>query len=319
MGTILYHGSEYLIENPQFGKGSLHNDYGRGFYCTENIRFHLEQEEPMRNNKTAELVLTALFAAIIIIMAFTPLGYIPLVVINATIIHIPVILGALFCGPKKGGFLGFIFGLTSFIKNTVMPTSLSAFVFSPVLAASMVGTSGIVKSAFICFVPRILVGILPYFVYIGVKKALSSRHKILWASVFNILIGVFLFLGARAFLLHVFDKKPLSDIALYAVSALVGWFVFMALEVYTVLKSGAVCAFVYAGVTGAMVNTILVMGGIFVLYKDAYAKALSVDAGAVLGIIGGVISFNGVIEAIVAAIIVAALGMVLNKLKPIQK
>lgn len=67
----------------------------------------------MRNNKTAELVLTALFAAIIIIMAFTPLGYIPLVVINATIIHIPVILGSLFCGPKKGGFLGFIFGLTS--------------------------------------------------------------------------------------------------------------------------------------------------------------------------------------------------------------
>lgn len=61
----------------------------------------------MRNNKTAELVLTALFAAIIIIMAFTPLGYIPLVVINATIIHIPVILGSLFCGPKKGGFLGF--------------------------------------------------------------------------------------------------------------------------------------------------------------------------------------------------------------------
>jgi len=99
----------------------------------------------MRNNKTAELVLTALFAAIIIIMAFTPLGYIPLVVINATIIHIPVILGSLFCGPKKGGFLGFIFGLTSFIKNTVMPTSLSAFVFSPVLAASMVGTS--IKSA----------------------------------------------------------------------------------------------------------------------------------------------------------------------------
>lgn len=84
----------------------------------------------MRNNKTEELVLTALFAAIIIIMAFTPLGYIPLVVINATIIHIPVILGSLFCAPKKGGFLGFIFGLTSFIKNTVMPTSLSAFVFS---------------------------------------------------------------------------------------------------------------------------------------------------------------------------------------------
>ena len=42
MGTILYHGSEYLIENPQFGKGSLHNDYGRGVYCTENIELAKE-------------------------------------------------------------------------------------------------------------------------------------------------------------------------------------------------------------------------------------------------------------------------------------
>jgi len=62
----------------------------------------------MKNEKTYELVLTALFTAIIVLMAFTPLGYIPLVVINATIIHIPVILGALFLGPKKGAFLGFV-------------------------------------------------------------------------------------------------------------------------------------------------------------------------------------------------------------------
>ena len=67
-----------------------------------NIRFHLEQEEPMRNNKTAELVLTALFAAIIIIMAFTPLGYIPLVVINATIIHIPVIFRSVILWTEEG-------------------------------------------------------------------------------------------------------------------------------------------------------------------------------------------------------------------------
>ena len=46
----------------------------------------------MRNTKTAELVLTALFTAIIVIMAYTPLGYIPLGIINATIIQIPVIL-----------------------------------------------------------------------------------------------------------------------------------------------------------------------------------------------------------------------------------
>ena len=60
------------------------------------------------------------------------------------------------------------------------------------------------------------------------------------------------------------------------------------------------------------------MGGIFVLYKDAYASALSIDANAVLGVIGGVISFNGVIEAIVAAVIVYAIGVVLTKIKPVK-
>ena len=112
-----------------------------------------------------ELVLTALFSAIIIIMAFTPLGYIPLGVINATIIQIPVIIGALFCGPKQGAMLGLLFGVTSFLKNTIMPATLSAFVFSPVLAAGMFGAKGVLYSTFICFVPRVLVGVLPYFVY----------------------------------------------------------------------------------------------------------------------------------------------------------
>lgn len=125
----------------------------------------------MKNRrKMNELVLTSLFSAIIIIMAFTPLGYIPLGVINATIIQIPVIIGALFCGPKQGAFLGFLFGFTSFLKNTITPATLSAFVFSPVLAANMFGIKGIFFSSFICFVPRILVGVLPYFIYKGLKK-----------------------------------------------------------------------------------------------------------------------------------------------------
>lgn len=33
---ILYHGSEHIIYNPTFGLGNISNDYGRGFYCTEN-------------------------------------------------------------------------------------------------------------------------------------------------------------------------------------------------------------------------------------------------------------------------------------------
>ena len=155
----------------------------------------------MKNEKTYELVLTALFTAIIVIMAFTPLGYIPLVVINATIIHIPVILGALFLGPKKGAFLGFVFGLTSFINNTFKAVTASAFVFSPVLAADVIGISGVFKSLYICFVPRILVGIVPYFVYILIRRLLKSEQKI-WSVVINGAAAVILFISARAFIIN---------------------------------------------------------------------------------------------------------------------
>lgn len=265
--------------------------------------------------KTNELVLTGLFTAIIIIMAFTPLGYIPLVVINATIIHIPVILGSLFCGPKKGAFLGFVFGFTSCLKATIVGGTLSSFVFSPVLAASLVGTSGIFKSLFIAFVPRILVGVIPYFVYIGIKKVLASEKKNLWGTVLNVLMSVFLSFGVYAFLGKM--SESLSQAAALGIGIAVGAVVFIVVEAVFIRKSTQVIPFVYAGVAGAMTNTLLVMGSIFVLYKDAYADAIGVAGNAVLGVITGVISFNGVIEAIVAAIIVYLVGLVLNTIKPI--
>ena len=209
----------------------------------------------MKDKKEIQaMVLTALFSAIIIIMAFTPLGYIPLGIINATIIQIPVIIGALFCGPKQGAFLGFLFGFTSFLKNTIMPATLSAFVFSPVLAAEMFGAKGVLYSSFICFVPRILVGIIPYFIYKGMKK-LSKRKAI---------------------------------------------------------------NFAIAGVIGAFTNTFLVMGSIYLLYKDAYAAAQGIDPATLLGVIGGIIGFNGVIEALLSGVIVSAVGAVLIKIKPVR-
>ena len=269
----------------------------------------------MRNSKTNELVLTGLFTAIIIIMAFTPLGYIPLVVINATIIHIPVILGSLFCGPKKGAFLGFVFGFTSCLKATIVGGTLSSFVFSPVLAASLVGTSGIFKSLFIAFVPRILVGVIPYFVYIGIKKVLASEKKNLWGTVLNVLMSAFLAFGVYAFLGKM--SESLSQAATLGIGIAVGAVVFIVVEAVFIRKSTQVIPFVYAGVAGAMTNTLLVMGSIFVLYKDADADAIGVAGNAVLGVITGVISFNGVIEAIVAAIFVYLVGLVLNTIKPI--
>lgn len=263
--------------------------------------------------KSYELVLTALFTAIIIIMAFTPLGYIPLVVINATIIHIPVILGAIFCGPKKGAFLGFVFGLTSFIKNTLMPTSLSAFVFSPVLASSFVGPSGIIKSTIICFVPRILVGIIPYFVYKAIVKLVSGERAKFGKVVCNLVIAALLFVAVHAFFAKGIDIKN-ADMIGWIAGAIVAVIFFVVAEVGIKAKEGAFLGYIYAGVTGALTNTLLVMPMIYIFYKEDYARALGVGANAVMGVILGVISFNGIIEAVVAAILVAAIGMVLGKI-----
>ena len=128
-----------------------------------------------RSVKTRNMVLTAVIAAIIILMAFTPVGYINLVVIKATLIHVPVIIGSVVLGPKKGAFLGFIFGLTSLINNTFNPSLLS-FAFSPFYSG------GNLWSIVICFVPRILTGVVPYFVFKGIMRLGNGSKKAEYAA-----------------------------------------------------------------------------------------------------------------------------------------
>lgn len=269
----------------------------------------------MKNEKTYELVLTALFTAIIVIMAFTPLGYIPLVVINATIIHIPVILGALFLGPKKGAFLGFVFGLTSFINNTFKAATASAFVFSPVLAVNVVGVSGIFRSLYICFVPRILVGVVPYFIYVLIRKAAGDEHKAGRVAV-NTIASVILFISVRAFFIRLLPES-LSAMVCTIIGVVAGVILMAVLTVNGNTKGSSNIALSYAGLAGAFTNTLFVMSGIFILYKDAYAQAMGVAGDAVLDVIMGVVAFNGVVEAVVAAIIVTGVGLALTRVKPV--
>lgn len=133
-----------------------------------------------KNTNIRDMVLTALFTAIIIIMAFIPmLGYINLVVIKATLIHVPVIIGSIVLGPKKGGFLGFVFGCTSLINNTFNPSLLS-FAFSPFYSIGDIG--GNFWSVVICFVPRILVGVVPFFVYRGIKHLFKEKKLGDWLA-----------------------------------------------------------------------------------------------------------------------------------------
>lgn len=130
-----------------------------------------------RKTGTNRLVLTALFCAIILLLNFTPIGYIQLPLIKATIIHVPVIIGSILLGPKIGAGLGFVFGLTSLYNNTFAPTLLS-FAFSPLIPVPGT-TSGSWAALLIAFLPRILVGVVPYYFYVFLNKALGGRYNVL--------------------------------------------------------------------------------------------------------------------------------------------
>ncbi len=206
--------------------------------------------------KTKGFVLTAMFTAIIFLLAFVPyLGYIPLGVINATTIHIPVIIGAIFLGPKKGAFLGAMFGVTSLMNNTFKPSPTS-FVFSPFMSAGLEenGFLAAVKSLAVCFLPRILIGVTAYYAFVLLYKLTKN-------------------------------KKAISYIA--------------------------------GGLIGSLTNTILVMGGIYLLFGEAYAAARDIEFSALYGVIMGIIGANGVPEAIVACLITAAVCPILRRLRPL--
>lgn len=200
-------------------------------------------------NSTNRLVLTALFIAIILILNFTPIGYIQLPIIKATIIHVPVIIGSILLGPQIGAGLGAVFGLTSLYNNTFAPTVLS-FAFSPVIPLPGTG-SGSWFSLVVTFLPRILVGIVPYYAYKLINRLLKDKYS-----------GLSLTLS---------------------------------------------------GIIGSMTNTILVMHLIYFLFRDAYGKANHLAVNAVYQVILTIIFANGIPEAILAAVLTAAVCRALRK------
>ncbi|MCI8522296.1 MAG: ECF transporter S component, partial [Lachnospiraceae bacterium] len=218
-------------------------------------------------------------------------------------------------GPKKGAFLGFVFGLTSFINNTFKAATASAFVFSPVLAVNVVGVSGIFRSLYICFVPRILVGVVPYFIYVLIRKAAGDEHKAGRVAV-NTIASVILFISVRAFFIRLLPES-LSAMVCTIIGVVAGVILMAVLTISGNTKGSSNIALSYAGLAGAFTNTLFVMSGIFILYKDAYAQAMGVAGDAVLDVIMGVVAFNGVVEAVVAAIIVTGVGLALTRVKPV--
>ena len=119
-----------------------------------------------KSKDTRWLTSVALMAAIVILLANTPLGMIQLPIIKATTVHIPVIIGAVLLGPLAGAILGGVFGICSMISNTVAPTLLS-FAFSPFLAEDLIGA---LKTLWIAVGCRVLIGVVAGWLWIGLRK-----------------------------------------------------------------------------------------------------------------------------------------------------
>ena len=201
----------------------------------------------IRSKKTSEMVKMALFIALIILLSVTPLGYIPLGAVNATTIQMPVIIGAVLFGWKKGAVLGGVFGLTSLIKNTLQPNATS-FVFSPFIPV-FGEESGSLWAIVICLLPRIMIGFTAAAVFAGLSK----------------------------------------------------------------IKVNKTFASAAAGFCGSLINTVLVMGGIYLFFGESYSAAKDIAYNTLMAAVSATITGAGITEAVVSAVVCGAVCPVLFK------
>ena len=156
----------------------------------------------MKKNKekkgTRWMVSVALMAAIIIVLANTPLGMIQLPIIKATTVHLPVIIGAILFGPLAGAILGGVFGICSLISNTMAPTLLS-FAFSPFLASNL---AGVLKALWISVGCRILIGVAAGWIWILFRKIKLNTYVALAITGFaGSMVNTIMVMGSIYFLL----------------------------------------------------------------------------------------------------------------------
>lgn len=99
--------------------------------------------------RTRQLTIIGMLSAITVILGLTGYGFIPLPMIKATILHIPVIIGAVLEGPRVGFMVGLIFGLFSIFQNIIAPSILSFAFLNPLVSV----------------LPRVLIGLAAYYCY----------------------------------------------------------------------------------------------------------------------------------------------------------
>ena len=85
--------------------------------------------------------------------------------------------------------------------------------------------------------------------------------------------------------------------------------------VYEMLKNkNEILAMTVGSFLGAITNTVLVLGGIYVIFGSSYANAIGQDFSALLPYLIGIMTTNGLVEAIVGTIIAVMVSRILIKM-----
>ena len=131
------------------------------------------QEVRQGGLSTRGIVISGVLGAVAIVLGATRIGFIPMPTgINATIMHVPAIIGGILEGPLVGGLIGTIFGIFSFVIATI-----------PMF-----------KDPIVAIVPRIFIGIFAAWAYMAARP-LGEWWAITLAAVVGTATNTILVLG----------------------------------------------------------------------------------------------------------------------------
>ncbi len=197
---------------------------------------------------TRQIVVTGALAAIVILLGAPPLrlGFIPFVLgVAVTILHIPVIIGAVLEGPWVGLALSFLFGLFSLFWSYVAPTGpFDAYFQNPLIS----------------IVPRLFIGLVAYAVYRLVGGGRHGQKTSLWPAILVLaaIIALAVVGPVLAYTTPVLGGDAgLTALVLFSSLAL-GLLALAGLGM-ALWRGGEIAAVGAAAVAGTLTNTVLVL------------------------------------------------------------
>lgn len=138
----------------------------------------------MKNKHLLAMVKLAMLVALLMIFCFTPIGFLKIGIVEITFNMIPVVIGAIVIGPAAGAFLGALFGAASFWQCFGQSTfGTLLFGVNPFF------------TVLICFVPRILAGLIPGLIFRAMTKKKDNIAAYFVSAAVGSLTNTVLFVG----------------------------------------------------------------------------------------------------------------------------